>query len=119
MASVTNFKIDGVAMTFQPSKLEATPPRSTYTQMAGGGHTATRRPRGHSIRVTWGVDVSPNGTLAELRSAHAGTASHTIAWTDEDSVETSVNVFFDVPGYNITTAELTGAITIQFRERSG
>ncbi len=115
----TDFKIDGVIMTIQPSFLQVTPPRSAYTQMAGGGSVATRRPRGNRIRATWGVDVSPIGALGELQTKHGGVLSHTIAWLDEDATETTVSVLFDVPAYNIRTSELTGTITIDFRERSG
>lgn len=113
----TNFEIDSVDMTEQPSVIRVTEVKPGEKRVSGGGYTAYTRAKGVEIRVTWGVGVSPTAVMAELRTKRGSTISHQIGWDDPSAAAQTYQVNFPPIGYDIQVSELYGPITVIFREQ--
>lgn len=110
--------IDGDLLTYQPTEIEVIPAAAVETQTVSGTYSATPRPFGAEIRITWGVDVATLEAMNELRTARGGLISHEIEFTDPSgTTHTYVVNWISDPPFIISVEQFYKRFTIVFRER--
>lgn len=114
-------KIDTVAFTTQPSKVEFDPPEGVVEQMADGSYTASKRTYGAKIRFIWDAmngDATVTAVMAELRSKRNSLVEHSAAFTDPSGTTHTYNVLWpNDPSFRLVPGYLYGGITVELFQR--
>lgn len=114
-------KIDAVAMTTPPSKVELDPPQGVVEQMADGSYTASKRSFGARVRFIWDAlngDGARTAVMAELRTKRNSLVEHVVAFTDPSGTTHTYNVLWpSEPSFRLVPGYLYGSITVEFFQR--
>ena len=114
-----DFRIDGILLTTQPTRVRDTPVEAGIDRAINGGSVATVRSKGRKVTVTWGEAVAKTAIIAELRTARNSLIKHTIQWTDPSSAtHGALNIHWLAdPKYVIMPSTLYQAFSVLFFER--
>jgi hypothetical protein len=114
-------KIDTVAFTTMPSRLEFDPPEGVTRQMVDGSYMASKRSYGARVRYVWGAlngDGTITAVMAELRTKRNSLVEHTTAFTDPSGTTHTYNVLWPSdPSFRLVPGYLYGEIVVELFQR--
>ena len=112
-----NFKIDNVAMTYQPTYWRVIPPESVDYPAAGYNRIVVQPETPPLLEVRWGQEGTYPALISEVKTKRGRDLVHALSWPDEANLKHKhCNVFFpEIPSGQGPASGVVDVLSLTFK----